>query len=511
MFEGFDPAQWAAELDGFQPGDETLRSTYEQDKERRFRVDPAEHRIIGPPALYQPFEVPAVRAEVLRIASAEEVMNQLLRRLRDKQGEALQGPSETRRVAKDANIAAQEALTQARKDLAATPDSQELKDLVARREAEQQQSQQALDAAERALQAARDGWNFGAAFLEATAGKTGCRVVDVPGPGNAEELEQLPGLGKWSSPWLAVGVAAAGDLGSSVSRTEQAAIAFRVTELEPRPLKRFDKIVDRVRDLWWTHQAKQLSETRRKTLEAALLRLAKERIPEKVAQVEARRAGQIEEKMAAWEQGVQTRLQKAQSMVQSERPGTRAHQTWQRELAAQQAELDQKEAKRVEIAEAVAKELEDELKVEARKEYGAVLEAAAAEAGFTVSTYGPLRRDVTADVVEPRWKYGKDETRKFVFQPGRASGLKEGESTDLMADETNRRWHLCVCLRVEPLTAADLTRKEFEVHRRYGGRSFLESRVTDAVAQSFTLDALKTRYRWRQNRPESVVVPAQPK
>jgi hypothetical protein len=78
--------------------------------------------------------------------------------------------------------------------------------------------------------------------------------------------------------------------------------------------------------------------------------------------------------------------------------------------------------------------------------------------------------------------------------------LKQGEATDILDDATNRKVYFVVCDRVEDLAVTDVSRKEWEMTRRVldtvqgGGTSFRESRVAEAIAQSFSLDALKQRY-----------------
>jgi hypothetical protein len=115
-----------------------------------------------------------------------------------------------------------------------------------------------------------------------------------------------------------------------------------------------------------------------------------------------------------------------------------------------------------------------------------VLDTAAAEAGFTVVALPALRRDVNST---PRFDKRHDLNVTFLFQ-GRVNQLAAGDATDVLEDPTNRRWHLAVCDKVEPIVAADLIRREFET-----GRHDYENRqAARAQIQSFTIKALEQRY-----------------
>lgn len=506
----FDPTQWTAQLDGFEPGEELLQRLYEEDKARRFQVDVEQwfrDGNVGPPAEHHPFGAESVQARLRLLAQAEQVGTKLLQQLRDERAKALEAPNEALRQANEARGLAQQALDEANLKLQENPEDQALKDAKAAAEAELASKQAAADAADQVLKQARQDYDFAAAFRAATEGKAGAVVLSVPGPSNAEELGELPELGHWQNPYLAVNVAAVGDLGASVARADAGVFLFKVTELVQRPLKPFEKVKDSLRDVWFVDQAKQQTTAKKEAFEQALLRLAKERIPEQVQEIEGKRQGRIDERVAAWEQDLQARIAKAETRLRAERAGSRAHQEWQQRLAELQAELAGKEAKVTEITELVTKEIDGEVKAAATRQYGEVLAAAAQEAGFTVTEVGPHRRDLAS---QPRFTYRFDDTVEFLFQGGRIAGLKQGEATDLLEDSTNRRWYLAVCTRVEPLTADEITRREFEQSKRLGMRTFREQRVEQALRQSFDLAALKTRYHFKSRQTESTLQPVNP-
>ena len=70
-----------------------------------------------------------------------------------------------------------------------------------------------------------------------------------------------------------------------------------------------------------------------------------------------------------------------------------------------------------------------------------------------------------------------------------------GIYTDVLVDSTNRRMHVATCTKVEPATAADVTRREFEALRSGTfGNSFADMQAMKAYQQAFTLKALEARY-----------------
>jgi len=147
----------------------------------------------------------------------------------------------------------------------------------------------------------------------------------------------------------------------------------------------------------------------------------------------------------------------------------------------------------------VQKAIEAEIATEAKKFHKDVLDEAAAAAGFTVAELGPFARDLQQR--DPR--FDKDNTPAVVFLWRGQSQLKEGETTGVLQDFSNRAWHVAVCKKVEPLSASDVTRRDFESLRTgNGGMSFANQQAGWAYRQAFTLKAIEARYEFKRDGGE---------
>ena len=119
-----------------------------------------------------------------------------------------------------------------------------------------------------------------------------------------------------------------------------------------------------------------------------------------------------------------------------------------------------------------------------------MLRAAADAAGFTVTEVGPHARDLQQT---PRFDKSYDATVVYLMRT--QSELKQDEATGVLQDPTNRRYHVAICTKVEPLTAGDITRREFERFRTGEGRtSFASIQAAISYTQAFTDKAVKERY-----------------
>lgn len=510
----FDPAQWTKELGSFTPAEADLLRHYEEDKDPKFKVDPAtwpQQDIYGPPPEFWPPMAETVQQSLKQTALAEEAVSKLLTTIRDQRAEALKDPNEALRKANEEHGFAVQARDQSKARLAANPDDATLKADLAEKEAAVTPKKEALDAANEALKQARLAFDFGKAFTDATAGRSGVRVVTVPGLKNAEELKTLPeDLGTWNNPWTALAVPNVGDLGAQVARTDKSIMLVKVTELVTRPLKQFDKVKEQLKGVWFTAKAKEQVEEKKKALDAALLRLGKEKAAEKVAEIEGKRQTRIDEAFNAWEKKVEADLKEARRILQEQRnPESRAARDYRDKVAKFEKDLADKENKRKEIGDQTGKEVDAEIQKEASKFYGQVAEPAVAEAGFTVTPLGPLRRDLETT---PRWDERYGEPAKFLWQGGKLKDLKQGEATEILDDATNRKLYFIVVDKAEPLEVTDLSRKEYEMHRREletlrGMGSFRETRVAETIAQSYTLQALKERYFYKTSQKDPEAVP----
>ena len=480
----FDPAQWADVLKDFNPTEDEQRIQYENEKESRWKLDGTGN--------YKPFE--DVKAELLRLLQAEQVMKHLLGKVNERQTEALKPLNETlQRDQQDYGLA-ERAVKEARVKLEQSPDDAALKEELRKAEEVVPSKRAAIDAGVKAVQEARANWDFAAAWTDLTKDKTGFVLKPMKGRRNAEGLKDLDsedlGLGQWALSVQSGAVQSKGDMPFQPIRTTKAVAIYRATDVEVRPLKPWDKLKPLAEGAYFAEKAKEEGETKKKTFEEALLRLAKAKMPEKVAEFEGKRSTRVDEKLAEWERTTQQGIADAERTLTGLPAGTQAQKAWQKKLETLRTELEGKDGKRTVLDLEVGKAIENEVAEEAKKHHRDVLDAAAAEAGFTVADHGPYVRELSS---RPRFDKAYDPTVVFLFR--NHSKLKEGESTGLVQDQTNRRWIFAVCTKVEPITVQDLTRREFEGSRTGNGfLSFATQQANLAYRQAFTQEALEKRY-----------------
>lgn len=511
----FDPAQWQdSHLKDFAVADDELQKHYMTERETRFKKEGGEG--------YREFEDPVVKEELLRLLQAERVMNQILAGVRQKLIDTLQpfdaelmrtqqevAAAETGIGEASAKVATHElALAKKEQELAQQPEDPELKAAVdnerallqaARDEAQAQKEKlpplrAAVEQAEQARKDARASFDFPAAFAALTADKSGFVQKAMTGTRTAEELKDLDALGLDLGTWplSAQGAALAnnGDLCNVVARTSKAVAIYQATAAEPRPLKPREQLQPLVEGAYWTEKAKAVALDKRKAMDEALLRLAKEKIADKVAELEAKQESRTAEKFAEWEQKTTAAVAAAEATLAGLQPGTQARMSWEQELNRQRAELARRDDVRARIADEVKREIDGEIAVAAKEHYAAVLDAAAAEAGFTVVEYGPFSRELQR---EPRFDKNYDPTVVYLMRT--QSQLKEGEATAVLQDFANRRWYVAVCTKVEPLQPTDVTRRDFESLRTGDGfQAFTQQQASLALRQAFTVKALEARY-----------------
>jgi hypothetical protein len=483
--DDFDASQWQEEvLKDFVVPDDSLKAYYNQEKDLRYKVEGTSD--------HKPFE--DVKAEVLRVVQAERVMNHVLQKLGEKQLEAMKAPTEASQKADADLAAAQTAVKELETKIAEKPDDAELAEQMRAAKATVTEREAAVAAARQAVDDARAAWDMTPAFAEIVKDKKGFVQKPTTGKRNVESLKDLDagdlGFGQWPTSGQAAFLSKKGMLAAFPGRTGKAVILYQVTDVDVRPMKAWDKLRPVLEGAYYTEQATAQADAKKKVMEEALLRLAKTKMPEKVAEIEGKRAAKVEERLAEWERKTNDGIAEAERTLQPLAAGTQAQMAWQRKLDALRAELGKKDARRAEFDAAVAKELEAEIAEEAKKYHHQVLAEAAAEAGFTVAEIGPHVRDLQN---RPRFDKAFDPTVVFLFRDH--SELKLDETTGLVRDDANRRWHVAVCTKVEPLTAADVTRREFEAMRTYGGiYSFATQQTYVGYGQAFTREALEKRY-----------------
>ncbi len=493
MLESFDPAQWQEEaLKDFTIGDETLKKTYEQEKATRFAAETAGE--------FKPFEDEAVKAELTKLLQAEQVMQHLLGKLRERMNEALKAANEDLRRCSDEFYQSQNAVNAAKQKLEQSPEDEAAKNELRLAEEALPSRETARKAAEEAVKAQRAAFDFKAAFAELTKDaegnpKAGFVQKEFTDKRNGEQLKDLDkddlGLGQWAMP-QAQYLRDVGALTNMPGRTSKAVILYQASDVEVQPLKPWDQLKPLLEGAYFTEKAKEQGEAKKKVLEEALLRLAKAKMPEKVAEIEGGRAAEIDKRIAEWQSRLEADINEATSTLSRAKPGTQAQKAWQGKLERVQAELADKEGKTKAIGEEVDKKIEADIAAEAKKYYGEVMAEAAAEAGFTVAEYGPYARELSR---RPRFDKAFDKTVVYLWQ--NHSDLEVGAATDVEQDRTNRRWVVAACLSEAPLTAADATRREFEMLRTTFGFSFADQQAFTAYQQAFTKQALTERYDYK--------------
>lgn len=483
MLADFDRGEW---LDGalkdFTIGDDQRKKLYNTERER-FKDGNGGYKAV---------DDEAVKLELDKLLEAEKVLTDVRTKLSEKQNEWDKDANEEVRKNNEQFFKKQNEIAELKKKLEEKPDDAAVKE-------ELRLAEEALPALESAKKTAQDAVNerhatfdFAAAFAELTAGKKGVFQKAFADLRNDEALKDLDkdefGLGQWGMARNATFHSRKGDLCFGPNRSDKAAFLYQVADIEVRPLKPWDKLKPLLETAYFTEKAKQEAEEKKAKFEEALLRLAKAKMPEKVAEIEGKRQSRIDEELAAWEKKTQEQLVNAKEMVQKTRPATEARAAWDRRQKSLEDQIAKKEERQQEIAKEIDKAIADEIGTEAKKFHAEVMRDAAAEAGFTVSEFPAHARDLAN---EPRFDKRFDPTVVFLFRQHK--DMKAGESTGVVQDATNRRWLCAVCTKVEPLAAADVTRREFE-QKRKSIASFAGMQAFNAYGQAYTREALEKRY-----------------
>ena len=517
----FDPEQWKdGYLKDFTVAEDQIKSAYDVEKEIRFKLEGD--------GQFKPADDPAVKAELTRVLQGEQVMSQLLTALRERQTEAVKPQSAAVENAQaDVNTAnyqfeeatlrlgpAQEELAAKTAELKQKPDDEALKAAVVKAQADLDALKAtveghdakttalkaAVTAAEKAVEAARGTFDLAGAFAELTKDKKGFVAKAMTERKSGDEMKDLDALGldlgKWATSAQGASLRAKGDICFATGRTTKAVLLYQALDVEPLPLKAWDTLKPLAEGAYWTEKAKEKGEESRKKMEEALLRLAKAKMPEKVAEIEGQKQKRIDDKLAEWEKKTQEAVAAAEKEVARLQPGTRMHAGWQKELEQKRAELAQRDVRKAGFDVEITAAITAEIGAEAQKHYKDVLDAAAAEAGFTVTDYGPLPRDLPER--DPRFEKGNPPAVVYLWR--NHGKLKAGEATALLQDFAGRACFVAVCTKAEPLGPGDVPRRDFESLRT--GDGFVDYSATQAFLsyrQAFTIEALEKRYDLKQS------------
>lgn len=488
-FKDFDAAQWTEELSAFAFGEEQQKRLYKQEADR-FKDEKGK---------VKPMDDAAVQAEMKSLAQVDEVLNKLLGKIREAQQNELKPLYEAQQTAAVEKSDHQRVRDAAKAASTAAPEDQDLQQKL--REAEQalEAKDLALKAAGATIESVRKAFDFRAKWTELTAEKKGFELREVGAPRvdgaggdlkNAKALKDLSGveLGDWKLPELATSLRNVGDLGGAPARATNGAFLLQIADVEVRPMKPWDELKTHLEEKYYEEQARKAGDEKKKAFEDELLRLAKEKIPEQITEITAKKQPEVDKQFGEWEKKLTDELAKANETLAKVEAGTQAEAAWQKKKAAVEAELATREEKRKAIEKSVDERFEGEIKDAAKKKFGEVLEPAAQVAGFTVTTTQPYRRDLSS-----QQQFAKRYERTIVFLwGGIVRDLEVGENTGILEDATERRYQLAVCDQVLPLTVEDVTRREFEMLKRV----FAYSQVGLAMQQSFSSEALKARYHY---------------
>jgi hypothetical protein len=126
-----------------------------------------------------------------------------------------------------------------------------------------------------------------------------------------------------------------------------------------------------------------------------------------------------------------------------------------------------------------------------RGAWAEVLDRAAAEAGgVQLEDVGPYLRDLNLrGGPQQRWP----AVVQFFFYQNHVKDLQAGDATALLDDLAGRAKRIAIVKSVEPATQADFLRRDLLQARREAE----QGRTLEAVSQSFSIDALKQRYKWQ--------------
>lgn len=477
----FDPAAFAEELKDKTYDDAAIEARYKLDRDVYYRREVKQGET--PPAdPYLPLA--EVKDAVTKRMQAEDALKVVVDKLRARLGEQLQPAVDARTEASKALARANAARAEADKKLGEKPDDEALKTAAAEAKGAVEAAEKAKKDAETAVDTARKAFALEAELAKATAAKL--TVVAVDEPKNADGLKDLAEFGPWDGSWAAVSVDLPGDIGTRVQNTKSGVFLFQVTDVVKTPLKDFASIKDQLKEAYYKKKADDEAKAKATAFEDAIKRLARAAKKTEIDALEAEHATEVGKEFETWKTKVTADMAKAKEMRDSlaSDQDSVAYGRWRDQFEKLEREFNDAEAKRKAIEAEVRKATDDKIDKLVKEARGSVLESAAAEVGLVVETVGPYRKDAAS---QPRFQEDAPARVRFLWNNGSLKQLKEGESTDLLDDMTNRAQHLAVVQKIEPGTLADLTRRELLSQRR----GFESERLTQTVAQSFSLEALR--------------------
>lgn len=476
----FDAGVFAEELKDKTFDDAAIEARYNLDRELFYRKEVKEGE--DPPA--EPYMAFAdVKDAVTKRMQVEAALGVVIEKLVASMGESLTAAVAARAEATKAQAKAKAAQVEAEKKLAEKPDDDALKTAATEAKAAADAAEQAYKEADAAVDAARRAFDLEAEIAKVTAAPL--VVASVAEPGNADGLKDLPEFGPWDGSWIATSMDLPGDISPRVQNTKAGVFLFQVLDVVKTPMKEFAAIKDQVKEDYYKKKADEEAKAKLAAFEAALERLARDAKKTEIEQIEADHTVAVTKKFDEWKAKADADLVKAREMRDklAHDPSGVPFKRWRDKVASLERELEDAESKRTAFEKEVRKETDDKIAKVLKEARNSVLDAAVAEAGLTIETLGPYRKDLDQ---QPRFQQDVPARTRFVFSNPSVKQMKEGESSDVLEDFTNRAHHVVVMEKIEPGTVDDVTRRELKSKRS----SFESDRMKQAVAQSFTLDAL---------------------
>ncbi len=489
---GFDPTVFATELGDKQYDDAAVEARYNLDREIYFRKEVKE----GEAAPADPY-VPLAEVKdtlILRL-KAEDALKVVIEKLRAQMGESLLAAVDARNVLVKALAAARAAQADADKLSVEKPDDAALKTDAAAKKTAVEGAEAAHKVADAAVDTARRAFDLEAALAKATTAKL--TIAAAPEPKNADGLKDLPEFGPWDASWSAASIDLPGDICARVQNTKAGVFLFQVLDVVKTPLKEFTAIKDKLKEDYYKKKADEQGKATLTKFEDALKRLAREAKKADIDKMEADLVTDVTKRFDDWKAKADADLAKAQAMLVTleKDKDSRPYKRWQAELERVERERNDADQKRKTIEADLRKEVDGKIAELVKTTRTSVMIAAATEAGLTVETLGPVRKDADA---QPRFQEDRPARERFLLSNQAIKQLKEGESSDALEDFTNRAHHMVTMEKIELGSVAMLTRRELVAARS----GFASERAGRAVLQSFSLDALKKGWGYRRTDTE---------
>ncbi len=393
-------------------------------------------------------------------------------------------------------VAATTARDDAKRESEADPDNEELEAALEAAEQAYETAKEADETAEKAVADKRLAFDLKAQIEQRTAGKAGFSIFTSGDEAvTADELKDLEALGRWDNSFVTRSLDHEGQFSTQPQWTKKGVFLFRATQLQKSPLKDYEDVKDEVRAAYITEEANSVGDKRKEKFEEELDRLGREKIKDKIAEIEAKKATDLEEQLAEWREDLQKRIEENQAKLENT-GSSRARKSFEKLLTDLRAELADEEKKRGDIQTDLDDASEIEIEDEIAKVHKDILDEAAATAKFKVFDIEPrLGRPIRRGPID----HLSNEVQ-FLYYQGRVNDLEEGDSTGVLDDRVRRSNYFAVCTHRGPAELGDMTRLDVleAIEREKRGR------LAMAVRQSYSKEALVARLGFEEPGDDSI-------